>query len=277
MPASELTLAEALRDLGYRTGMVGKWHLGHLPEYLPTRHGFESWFGIPYSNDMDRTFLPDGLRTQEDVAEWYRYNMNPRIEYWNVPLLRSFSENGAVRDELMEQPADQTTITRRYTEAAVQFVTDSAASGQPFFLYLAHSMPHLPLFRSEEFVGRSRAGVYGDVIEEIDWSVGEILRALRDHKLEDNTLVVFTSDNGPWLIFREQAGSAGPLRNGKATTFEGGMRVPTVFYWPSRLESAVIDDLGSAVDLFPTLLALAGGAVPEELILDGYDLSDRFF
>ncbi|HET6574224.1 MAG TPA: sulfatase-like hydrolase/transferase, partial [Fimbriiglobus sp.] len=192
LPRSEITLADVLKDRGYATACVGKWHLGHLPQYLPTRHGFDSYFGLPYSNDMDRVpnVSPKG-------REAFR---EPRVAYWNVPLMRD--------EKIIERPADQHTLTKRYTEEAVKFIR--ANKEKPFFLYLAHSMVHVPLFASKDFAGKSPRGHYGDAIEEVDWSVGEVLKAIRAAGLDKTTWVTFTSDNGPWLIFREQGGSAGP-------------------------------------------------------------------
>ena len=234
LPATEITLAEALREQGYATGIVGKWHLGHLPEFLPVRHGFDSWFGIPYSNDMDWQIAPGAARREA--------MFDPRIDYWHVPLIRN--------EEEVERPADQHTVTRRYAEEAAAFI--DAHQDEPFFLYLAHTMPHMPLFRSEAFTDRSVAGVYGDVIEEIDWTVGQVVGALDRLGLSSNTLVVFTSDNGPWTSFETHGGSAGPLRHGKGTTFEGGMRVPGIFWWPGTIAPGVTREIGSGMDLFTT-------------------------
>ena len=259
LPAAEITVAEALRDQGYATGIVGKWHLGHLPEYLPGRHGFDYWFGIPYSNDMDWQDTP-GIARREALYD-------PRIDYWRVPLFRN--------DEEIERPADQRTLTRRYAEEAVAFV--ERHRDEPFFLYLPHTMPHVPLFRSAAFTGHSTAGVYGDVIEEIDWAVGEVLGALERLDLASNTLVVFTSDNGPWTLFRTHGGSAGPLRHGKGTTFEGGMRVPGIFWWPGAIAPGVTREIGSATDLFTTAIALSGGTAPADRPIDGVDLSPVLF
>ena len=259
LPADEVTLAEALRDVGYATGIVGKWHLGHLPPYLPTRHGFDSWFGIPYSNDMDWD-LPDGL----DNRTAY---FNPDVDYWQVPLMRDETE--------IERPAQQATITRRYTEEAVRFIREH--EDEPFFLYVPHSMPHMPLFVSDAYRGRSAAGIYGDVIEEIDWSVGEIVDAVETAGLADRTLVVFTSDNGPWLRFETHAGTAGLLRDGKGTTFEGGMRVPGIFWWPGTIEAGVTQEIGSSMDLFTTVVSIAGGTIPDDRPIDGVDLSPVLF
>lgn len=259
LPAEEITVAEALRDAGYATGIVGKWHLGHLPEYLPTRHGFDSWFGIPYSNDMDRQ-LPNGL---DNRTAYFR----PEIEYYQVPLMRDEVE--------LERPVNQHTVTKRYAEEAVAFIR--AHRNEPFFLYLPHTMPHMPLFRSSDFEAHSSAGIYGDVIEEVDWAVGQVLNTLDRLDLSENTLVVFTSDNGPWTSFETHGGSAGPLRHGKGTTYEGGMRVPGVFWWPGTIEPGVTQEIGSATDLFTTAIALAGGTIPEDRPIDGVDLSAVLF
>ncbi len=253
--ADEVTIAEALKAKGYRTACVGKWHLGHLPEFLPTRHGFDEYFGIPYSNDMDR--VSSAPRGREAFHK-------PKVEYWNVPLMRG--------EKVVERPADQPLLTRRYTEEAVEFIKKN--KDEPFFLYLAHSMPHVPLFRSTEFRGQSLRGLYGDVIEEIDWSVGQVLETLRREGLDRRTLVVFTSDNGPWLTFGRQGGSAGLLRDGKGSTWEGGMREPTIAWWPGRVPAASVQPgMASTLDLLPTFLALAGAPPPADRVLDGFDLS----
>lgn len=260
IPESEITLAEALKGLGYDTGMVGKWHLGHLPPYLPTNNGFDSYFGIPYSNDMDR--LPSSPEGRAAITE-------PRVEYFNVPLLRDA--------EVVERPADQRTITRRYTDEAVRFI-DEHKGGDPFFLYLAHSMPHVPLFRSGDYEGVSRRGLYGDVIEEIDGSVGRVLDAIREGGIAEETVVFFTSDNGPWLVFDQQGGTAGLLRNGKGSTWEGGMREPFLAWWPGTIPAGgVVQDLGATMDLYVTSILLAGGTPPDDRVLDGVDLRPAFF
>jgi len=230
----EVTMAELLKDLGYATACVGKWHLGHLPPFLPTRQGFDSYFGIPYSNDMDPTVL--------------------------------------LRDEaVVEDAADQASLTERYTQEALGFIRENAA--RPFFLYLAHTMPHVPLHVSERFRGTSAGGLYGDVIECIDWSVGQILDALAEHGVDERTLVVFTSDNGPWLVRGELAGNASPLRAGKGTTYEGGMRVPCIMRWPGHIPAGTVcRELATAMDLLPTFARLAGGAPPQDRIIDGKDI-----
>ena len=255
IPDSEVTMAEALGEVGYATACFGKWHLGHLPQFLPTSNGFDTYFGIPYSNDMDRVNDAPGGRE----SFW-----NPKIEYWNVPLMRDA--------EIVERPADQTTITRRYTEEAVKFIKQH--TDDPFFIYLPHSLPHVPLFRGADFEGVSLRGLYGDVIEEIDWSVGQILQTLRDEGLAENTLVWFSSDNGPWLTFGTHGGSAGLLHEGKGTTWEGGMREPTLAWWPGHIDAGVTcTDIGSTLDILPTCVSLAGGDVPSDRVMDGMDLT----
>lgn len=253
LPASENTIAKILKGAGYRTAAIGKWHLGHLPQYLPTSHGFDSYFGIPYSNDMDRI----SSVSREDAFE------NSRIEYFQVPLMRN--------TEIVEKPADQNTITKRYTEEAVKFISENKK--KPFFLYLAHSFPHVPLFASGNFKGKSERGLYGDVIEEIDWSVGQILNALKKEKLDKNTMVVFTSDNGPWVTYDEQGGSAGPLFGAKNTSYEGGVRVPAIFWAPGKIKPAVVSRMGSTLDLLPTISKMAGTTLPHDRQYDGYDLT----
>ena len=281
MPASELTMAEALKAQGYRTAIIGKWHLGDAPDTLPTRHGFDYWYGIPYSNDMDWVghmtvdeliaLTAQGKKdivAQEIASRFHKYR-EPKIEYWNVPLLRSQAADGGYKDELVERPADQRTLTRRYTEEARRFIRE--AGDQPFLLYLPYAMPHTPLFSSAEFTGRSLGGRYGDVIEELDWSVGEIRQVLEQEGLDENTLVIFSSDNGPWLAMQRDAGSAGLLKNGKGTTFEGGLRGPGIFWWPGTVKPAVVHDIGSTLDVFATALSLAGAPAVEGI--DGMDLS----
>ena len=234
IPDSEITVAEALKTKGYATACVGKWHLGHLPKYLPMGNGFDSYFGIPYSNDMKPT-----------------------------PLIRG--------EEVIEEPAVQETLTPRYTAEAVKFI--KANRDKPFFLYLPYTFPHTPLHASKRFRDTSRRGLYGDVVEEIDWSVGEILGTLRALGLADDTLVFFTSDNGPWLIRNQHGGSAGLLRGGKGSTWEGGIREPALAWWPGSIEPGRSEHaLGSTMDIFTTCLKLAGVEVPTDRIIDGKDL-----
>ncbi|MEZ5939834.1 MAG: sulfatase [Planctomycetaceae bacterium] len=256
LPAEEVTLAEALRDVGYKSGCFGKWHLGHLPPHLPTNNGFDAYFGIPYSNDMDRL---------NDVGPKGRAAfLEPLPEYWNVPLMRDL--------EIVERPADQTTITRRYAEEAIKFIHQHKED--PFFVYLPHNLPHVPLFRSPEFEGKSARGLYGDVVEEVDWTVGQVLSALKELKLEENTYVFFTSDNGPWLIFDEHGGSAGLLKDGKGCTWDGGMREPGIAWAPGRIKGGqVTHELATTMDLYSTCISLAGGNIPQDRVVDGLDLT----
>ena len=255
LPADEITVAEVFREHGYATACVGKWHLGHLPQFLPSAHGFDSYFGIPYSNDMDRIAEAPGGR--EAFLE-------PQSRYWNVPLLRD--------GEIIERPADQTTLTTRYTDESIRFIREHRE--RPFFLYLAHSMPHVPLFVTPASRGRSARGLYGDVIEELDDSVGRILETLVDQGLAERTLVLFTSDNGPWLIFDQHGGSAGLLRDGKGSTWEGGMRVPAIVWWPGKIEPGrVVTELASTLDLFATVHGLLEAELPSDRALDSFDLT----
>ena len=237
--AAETTLAELLAARGYRTGMVGKWHLGHHPQFLPTRHGFDEYFGLPYSNDM--------------------WPYHPTAKPGAYPPLPLFENEMVIDAEV--SPEDQTTLTKRYAERAVDFLkrAGTAKDGRPFFLYLAHSMPHVPLFASEAFQGKAAGGLYGDVIAEIDASVGAVLEALEQTGQLDNTLVVFTSDNGPWLSYGNHAGSAGSLREGKGTTFEGGVRVPCLARLPGRIPAGTVSDEPlMTIDLLPSIARLTG-------------------
>jgi arylsulfatase A-like enzyme len=260
LPTSEITIASTLKNAGYSTACIGKWHLGHLPQYAPNAHGFDYYFGIPYSNDMDQKLEGTGLT-------YFQAGASPKIEYFNVPLMRN--------SEIIEQPAQQTTITKRYTQEAKQFIEQNKK--KPFFLYLAHSMPHIPLFASDDFKGKSRRGIYGDVIEELDWSVGQILETLKKNNLDKNTLVIFTSDNGPWLLFNENGGSAGILQGGKGGTYEGGMREPTLFWGPGLLKPGTVMEMATTLDLLPTFSKLANASLPNDRVYDGYDISPVIF
>jgi len=255
LPADEITIAELLKGKGYATACLGKWHLGHLPQFLPNKHGFDYFYGTPYVNDMDR--MPTSPKGKAAYAA-------PKSEYWNVPLMRN--------TDIIERPANQNLFTQRYTEEAVKFIREH--KDQRFFLYLAHNMPHVPLFASDEFRGKSRRGLYGDTVEEMDHSVGAVLDAIRDQKLDQRTLVIFTSDNGPWLMYQQQGGSAGLLREGKGSTWEGGMREPTIAWWPGKVPAgSVSQELASTLDFLPTFCALAGAEAPQDRPLDGYDIT----
>ncbi|QDU27074.1 Arylsulfatase [Anatilimnocola aggregata] len=258
LPPEEITIAEALRDQGYATAHVGKWHLGIHEGSRPLDQGFQHSFGLPYSNDMDaRSDLPRGATGSP----------NPPQDGWNVPLIRD--------GKIVEQPADQTTLTKRYTKEAVQFIRQQKDGS--FFLYFAHTFPHVPMFASPAFKGKSRAGIYGDAVEELDWSVGQVLDALRTEGIADRTLVVFTSDNGPWLIMGDQGGSAGLLRDGKGSTWEGGMRVPGIAWMPGRIKPSVTSQRAGTLDLLPSALAIAGAPLPDKVPLDGVDLAPLLF
>lgn len=282
IPEAELTLPEALKQVGYDTAMLGKWHLGDKPYALPTRHGFDQWLGTPYSNDMDWTVGPStkeiisGIKNgtidlKEIMAVRKAYLFEPKREYWNVPLIESTVKPDGYHDKTVEESLDQAIVTKRYTNKAVAYIKQQSESQKPFFLYVAYNMPHVPLFRSEDFTDKSAAGRYGDVIEEIDWSVGEIRKALEESGIADNTLVVFSSDNGPWLMMEQHGGSAGSLRGGKQSTLEGGVRVPGIFWWPDKIKPAVVSGIGSVMDIYATALSLAG--VSLETDQDSIDLT----
>ena len=259
LPADEITIASALKTKGYTTCAIGKWHLGDLPDYLPTKRGFDAFFGLPYSNDSD--WVRQELRKTETMTQ------NPDFHSFNVPLMRN--------TQIIERPVDQTTLTKRYTEEAIRFIKQSRK--QPFFLYFAHTFPHVPLFASPRFKGQSPRGRYGDAVEEVDWSVGQVLECLRKEKLERNTLVIFTSDNGPWLGKKWNGGSAGLLRDGKAGTWEGGYRVPAIARWPGRVPVGVTHEIVSSLDLFPTCLRLGSAPVPTDRPIDGVDMAPVLF
>ncbi|MFY0625517.1 MAG: sulfatase [Reichenbachiella sp.] len=235
MPPSEITIPELLKEKGYATGMVGKWHLGHMHQYLPLQQGFDSYFGIPYSNDME-----------------------------SVVYMRG--------NEVASFDVDQRYTTKIYTEEAVKFIDNNREN--PFFLFLSHNMPHVPIYASERFIGTSERGLYGDVIQELDWSVGQVLEKLEKLELLENTLVIFSSDNGPWLVMEDHGGSAGELREGKMFTFEGGMRVPTLAMWKGKITAnSVYSSLASQMDWFPTIASISGIDLPSDRNIDGKDLS----
>lgn len=243
--SSETTLAEILKARGYATAIYGKWHLGDAPQFLPTRHGFDEWFGLPYSNDM-----------------WPLHPQAP-TNYPPLPLYEN--------EKIIEVMPDHRLLTAQITRRAVDFIGRNRE--KPFFLYVPHPMPHVPLYVGAKFNGASGRGLYADVIQEIDWSVGEILDALKGNGLDENTLVIFTSDNGPWLLYGSHAGSAAPLREGKGTTWDGGQRVPCLMRWPGKIPAhASSRELASTIDLLPTIAKLAGTNAPADRIIDGRDL-----
>jgi arylsulfatase A len=240
----EVLLPEVLKSRGYATAIFGKWHLGDNKRFLPTRHGFDCYFGLPYSNDM-----------------WPLHPTNKSFP--PLPLIDG--------ERIIEHNPDQSQLTTWYTQRAVQFIADN--KNRPFFLYLPHSMPHVPLFVSDRFKGKTERGLFGDVIAEIDWSVGQILSALKEHDVDDSTLVFFTSDNGPWLSYGDHAGSAGQLREGKGTVWEGGHRVPCLARWPGKIPArTTCTKLATTLDVLPTFARLAGGQPPQDRIIDGRDI-----
>jgi len=254
---SEETIAEVLKKRNYKTAAIGKWHLGHLREFLPLQQGFDEYLGIPYSNDMWPVNFDGTPATSESNARKRNYPVLPLIE-----------GNGKIRE--IKTLEDQSELTTIYTDRAVQFINQNKKN--PFFLYLAHSMPHVPLAVSAKFKGKSEQGMYGNVIMEIDWSLGEIMKALEKNGLDENTLVIFTSDNGPWMNFGNHAGSNGGLREGKGASFEGGQRVPCLMYWPENIqEGTICNKLASTIDLLPTFAALTGAPLPEKKI-DGVNI-----
>ncbi len=242
---NEVTMAELLKTKGYATAIYGKWHLGHHPQFLPTRHGFDEYFGLPYSNDM-----------------WPKHPEAKPGTYPDLPLIEN--------DKVVQLMPDQAQLTRQYTERAVSFIERN--KDKPFFLYVPHTMVHVPLFVGEKFKGSSKSGLFGDVVQEVDWSVGEILNTLKKHNLDENTLVIFTSDNGPWLSYGEHAGSSGRLREGKGTAWEGGVRVPFIARWPGNIPAGrVMKQPAMTIDLLPTIAKLVNAELPKHKI-DGLDI-----
>ena len=240
----ETTIAEVLKPRGYATAIYGKWHLGHQAPFLPLRHGFDEYLGLPYSNDM-----------------WPRHPQQKNF-FPDLPLIEG--------DRAIEVDPDQSQLTRRYTERAVGFIERNR--DKPFFLYVPHTMPHVPLFVSDRFKGTTGGGVYGDVIAELDWSVGQILEAVKRMGVDENTLVIFASDNGPWMSYGNHGGSPGPFRESKGTSFEGGVRVPFIARWPGRIPRGAVTDVPAmTIDLLPTFGSLAGAA-PSERVIDGRDI-----
>ncbi|MFO7852482.1 MAG: sulfatase family protein [Bacteroidota bacterium] len=254
----EMTIAELLKQKGYATGIFGKWHLGDLEPFLPLQHGFDEHLGLPYSNDMWPVDYDGGPVTEESLKPG-------KANYPPLPLIE---DNEVI--EYLESLEDQDRLTTRYTERAVSFI--ERHKDEPFFLYIPHSMPHVPLGVSDKFRGKSSQGMYGDVIMEIDWSVGEIIKALEKNALINNTLVIFTSDNGPWLNYGNHGGSTGGLKEGKGTSMEGGVREPCIMHWPAMIEPGQITNrLASTIDILPTLAEITGTQLPDHII-DGVSI-----
>nr|WP_299384231.1 sulfatase [Allomuricauda sp.] len=256
LPPQEITLAEILKEQGYATKAIGKWHLGHKSQFLPTSQGFDSFYGLPYSNDMILPWCP--WLTEEDRL--FLYEDQQTVE---------------------EIGFEQQNLTVDYTKKAVEYIQNQKDG--PFFLYLAHNMPHLPISTSEPFLGKSKAGLYGDVVQTLDWSIGEVLRTIKESGIDNETLVVFTSDNGPWQNLPERmlqrgveethAGTAGLLRGWKSTTYEGGFRVPAIVRWPNQIPSGQVSrEVVTTMDLFATLAQLGGGELPQDRDIDGMDV-----
>lgn len=253
LPLEEITIPELLKPAGYATALIGKWHLGFPSAYQPAAQGFDYFFGTLGSNDMD----PAGPWSMDLIFK------EPDSRDWDVALYR----NG----EVVERPVQQETLTRRYTEEAIGFIRENR--DRPFFLMLSWNMPHVPLFATDRFRAGSEGGLYAAAVEELDWSVGEVIAALRELKLDGRTVVVFTSDNGPIPLFRERGGSAGLLRGGKGTTWEGGLRVPGIFWGPGRVRGGTVRGIGSQLDLLPTIAELAGMKLPADRPVDGVSLA----
>ena len=235
MPADEFTIAEMLKEKNYKTGLIGKWHLGHHQSFLPLSQGFDEYFGIPYSNDME-----------------------------SVVYMRG--------NKVFSHTVDQTQLTKTYTQEAIDFI--DRAKEQPFFLFFSHNMPHVPLYASDDFLGSSDRGLYGDVVQEIDWSVGQIIQKLKDDDLLNNTLIVFSSDNGPWLVMEDHSGSSGGLREGKMYSFDGGMKVPLIAMWASYIPSNIrVVEMANQLDWFPTIAEITGFKIPKYLLVDGVSIA----
>ncbi len=256
---SEKTIAEILKEKNYKTAVIGKWHLGYQKEFLPLNHGFDYYYGIPYSNDMWPVDFDGNQITNEN--DWRKKN------YPQLPIIENFNKIGEVRT--LE---DQAQLTTNYTEKSIDFINMNA--DKSFFLYVPHSMPHVPIAASKKFKGKSKQGLYGDVIMELDWSLGEIVKTLKKNNILENTMIIFTSDNGPWLNFGNHAGNTAGLREGKGTVFEGGQRVPTIISWPKVVKKSTISNkLVASIDLLPTITKIVRGKLPKHTI-DGVSILD---
>jgi len=244
----DILISEVLKDKGYATAIYGKWHLGHHKKFLPMQHGFDDYFGLPYSNDM------------------WPFHPTAGKRFPDLPL---FEKNEIINPKVNGK--EQTQLTTWYTERTVEFITQH--KDEPFFVYLPHSMPHVPLYVSDKFKGKSKQGLYGDVIMEIDWSVGQILETLKKLNIDEKTLVIFTCDNGPWLSYGNHAGSAGPLREGKGTAWDGGQREPCIMRWPGKIPAgSVCQEVASTIDIMPTVAKLVGYKLPDNYIIDGKNI-----
>jgi len=279
MESSEITIAEVVKSAGYKTACFGKWHLGDFKENLPTSQGFDTYYGIPYSNDMH-------IGVKQDFAKNVVFNEGYTLEKAKQDQLlvknssrEKLKELGIKEqsplfenDKIIEYPCNQSTLTERYFAKAIDFIDE--AKGNPFFMYITPAMPHVPLFASEKFKGTSERGLYGDTVEEIDYYVGNLIQHLKSKGLEKNTLIIFASDNGPWLGYKELAGSALPFRDGKFTNYEGGVRVPCIMYWPGKIKSGQVNNaIVSTIDFLPTIAHYTGAKLPN-VPLDGMNISN---
>jgi arylsulfatase A len=261
---SEHTIADHLKTLGYATACIGKWHLGHHPETLPRANGFDSYFGIPYSNDMNHPTNQDKPKLRSDEL-WA--DQETAVTRWKTPLMEN--------EEIVELPVDQRTITRRYTDRAIEFVTTN--KDNPFFLYLPHTMPHIPLYVPQDVYDADPKNAYKCVIEHLDAEVGRLVETIRTLDLSEDTIIIYTTDNGPWLPFKNHGGSADPLRDGKGTNFEGGQRVPCVMWGPGRIPAGTATDaITSTIDLLPTIATITNSELPKTNRIDGMDISLTF-
>jgi arylsulfatase A-like enzyme len=256
--ADKITIAEMRKEKGYATAILGKWHLGLAEGRHPLDQGFDYYYGTPGSNDVPP---PKGKSQNYDVFQ------TAKEKDWPVPLIRN--------REQIELPAKQSLFTQRYTSEAIRLIREN--KNNPFFLYLAHNMPHVPIFASKDFMGKSKGGIYGDVIEELDWSLGEIVKTLKEEGLIENTLVIFTSDNGPWTMFKEFGGTAYPLRAEKGTGWDGGSGVPAIFSWPGKIESGISNAFAVNLDIYATLATITGSDLPTGHKLDSKDMSAVLF
>ena len=282
MPSAKITIAEALKKRGYVTGCFGKWHLGDIKGHMPTDQGFDEYYGIPYSNDMyigyTHEFSPNVL---------FRDNYNMEKAIGDQKFVKETKNRDKIKsrlmglcplfqgDKIIEYPCELSTTTNRYFEHAIDFIDKN--KNKPFFVYITPNMPHVPLYVSDKFKGKSKRGIYGDAVEEIDWNMGRLLDYLDKSGLAENTLVVFTSDNGPWLRYGDEGGSADPLRDGKFSYYEGGVRVPCIMQWKGHIPAGTVSDaIISSVDLFPTIMEISGGDA-NEYDLDGKDISEFLY
>lgn len=280
-PSTETSLAESLKELGYTTGIVGKWHLGDNKDAFPTNHGFDYWYGITMSNDAYKTYTLDLVQSEqarisgdtEALAERNRKvkdaNHNPKEEYWDQPTYEGY---GHSKLRVVQSPTIQKDLTKNYVAKSIKFITKNKQD--PFFLYVPLTNPHAPLFPGQGFAGTTDGGPYGDSIAELDYSVGKIIEHLEKENLRDNTLIIFLSDNGPWLPYQDKAGNNGFFNNAKGSTYEGGVRVPAIFNWPGHIKSKTVYDIGNAMDIYPTVINLAGGELLKDRAYHGFDITN---